>query len=105
MDAAAVGAGAMAGEGIRGDFRHPSPGPSLPGTTSSSSRGAPGVLPSQKELEARGFHVANDGSGTPVLQHQDAGRLDVTPEEEPMNLSEIPPSYDSIPRDEHGRPL
>ena len=68
--------------------------------------GSPGVLPSQKEMEARGgYHVANDGNGgnTPVLQHQDAGRLDVTPEEEPMN--EIPPSYDSIPRDEHGRPL
>ena len=72
-------------------------------STTSSSGGGLGVLPSQKELEAQRYHITNDGSGTPVLQHQDAGRLDVTPEEEPMN--EIPPSYDSIPRDEQGRPL
>lgn len=90
------------GEGVRGDFRHPSPGPSLPGTASSSSRGGGGVLPSQKEMEANRFRVANDGNNTPVLQHQDGGRLDVTPEEEPP--SEIPPSYDSIPRDENGQP-
>ncbi len=82
------------------DFRHPSPGPSLPGTGSSSSAGAAGVLPSRKEMESQRLRVSNDPGS--VMQHQDGGRLDVTPEEEPMH--EIPPSYDSIPRDEEGRP-
>lgn len=98
-----------ADSGVRSDFRHPSPGPSLslPGTASSGSvaglgaaaaGGAMGVLPSQKELEARGFRVSNNGEGgSGYVQHTDAGRLDATPEEgEPQ--AEIPPSYDSIRR-------
>ena len=74
----------------------PSPGPSLPGTGSSS---AGMTLPSSKEMEARGLRVANEppgeGSTTPVVQHQDAGRLPTTPENEEAP-NEIPPSYDSI---------
>lgn len=71
------------------EWRHPSPGPSLP------SAGTTGTLPSNKELEARGLRVANqpgfpgEGSG-PVVQHQDGGRV----HDEPP--AEIPPSYDSI---------
>ncbi|KAH8091845.1 hypothetical protein BXZ70DRAFT_952604 [Cristinia sonorae] len=84
------------------DYRHPSPGPSiaLTGTTTdhSGSSGAPGagVLPSTKEREARGLRVINEPGS--VVQHQDGGRLDATPEDE-EGPSEIPPSYDSIPRE------
>lgn len=91
------------------DFRHPSPGPSLAHTSytdpSTGSGSAPGVLPSTKEREAMGYRtgglsLANpDGAGpasSGVLQHMDGGRLDATPEEEP---SEVPPRYDTIPRD------
>lgn len=74
----------------------PSPGPSLPGTGSSSA----GMnFPSSKEMEARGLRVANEpgtGEGSGVVQHQDAGRVPVAVDESP---SEIPPSYDSIRRD------
>lgn len=86
--------------GPSGDFRHPSPGPSLAmgsGTSESSATSPGGVIPSSKEREANPgrFRVANDG---PVIVHQDGGRLDSTPEEEnPPN--EIPPTYDSIRRD------
>lgn len=87
-------------------FRQPSPGPSLAMTNSSSGFGA-GMVPGAKEREAMGrgnFAVSNadegEGSGArgPVMQHRDAGRLNATAEvEEP---AEIPPSYDSIPRDQ-----
>jgi len=94
--------------------RHPSPGPSLAMTngtnehSNSSSSGAEAAaagaaggllsIPSNKEREARrgqpgGLRVMND-----VVQHQDGGRLDVTPEDEEQQ-AEIPPSYDSIPRE------
>ncbi|THH21061.1 hypothetical protein EUX98_g8457 [Antrodiella citrinella] len=93
------------------DHRHPSPGPSLAmtnntndnSTSSSSGAGAAGgpsggllAIPSNKEREARGpgFHVVND-----VVQHQDGGRLDATPEDDEPQHTEIPPSYDSIPRE------
>ncbi|KAH9939835.1 hypothetical protein B0H21DRAFT_756164 [Amylocystis lapponica] len=83
------------------DFRHPSPGPSLAMTNSTGptqSGSAPGVIPSAKEREASrgggGLQVANQD----VLQHQDGGRLSATPEEE--GPSEIPPRYDSIPRED-----
>ena len=107
------------------DFRHPSPGPSLahtsytsasapsaaPESVSGSSSGAgpsagvgAGVIPSAKEREAMayrrgGLGVANpDGAqGAGVLQHQDGGRLDATPEDE--EPSEVPPRYDTIPHD------
>lgn len=100
-----------------GDYRHPSPGPSLPTTHSStgntSSAPAPGAWQnprSAKEREALGerfgqmapggpggFVLANHGeeaagtSGSGVVQHRDGGRA---PEDVP---NEIPPSYDSIP--------
>ena len=82
------------------DFRGPSPGASL---------GTSGTIPSSKErelaMEERRLLVANDengegGSGQPrssgIVQHTDGGRLrpQATPEE-------VPPSYDSIPADEH----
>lgn len=91
------------------DYRHPSPGPSLAmtngtGDNSSSSggggNGGAGLLPSSKERETRGgriggaLHVVNEPS--PVVQHQDMGRVDVTPEDEDDAPAEIPPSYDSI---------
>ncbi|OCH91619.1 hypothetical protein OBBRIDRAFT_516359 [Obba rivulosa] len=91
------------------DFRHPSPGPSITGSSVQSPTGsgsaAGGVIPSSKEREAMGrrgeYVVANqDGQGEapPVVQHSDGGRLDSTPEEEEV-LHEVPPRYDSIPRD------
>ncbi|EMD40245.1 hypothetical protein CERSUDRAFT_112437 [Gelatoporia subvermispora B] len=89
------------------DFRHPSPGPSITGSSSvqspTGSGSALGVLPSAKEREAMGrrggYVVANqEGEAPPVVQHQDGGRLDSTPEEEEA-LHEVPPRYDSIPRD------
>lgn len=99
--------------GVAGrDFRHPSPGPSLAATTltdpstsgNSSNPPAPGVIPSAKEREAMQYRrqVANpDGAGAGpsggVLQHQDGGRLNATPEDE--EPSEIPPRYDSIAHD------
>lgn len=76
----------------------PSPGPSLPGTGSSS---AGMTLPSNKEMEARGLRVANEptGEGSGFVQHQDGGRIpEASPEEETVP-NEIPPSYDSIRRD------
>lgn len=87
--------------GPSGDFRQPSPGPSLAmGSESSNSSppgGVGGSIPSSKEREAQGgrFRVANEG---PVIVHQDGGRLDSTPEEEDPP-HEIPPTYDSIRRD------
>lgn len=59
------------------------------------------MIPSAKEREARQLRLTNNeggagGSGG-VVQHQDGGRLDATPEEE-EGPSEIPPSYDSIRR-------
>ena len=95
----------QAPQGPAADYRHPSPGPSITMTSntndhsSSSGNGAnAGLIPSSKEREAREgrLHVANE-SGQ-VVQHQDGGRLDVTPHED-EGPSEIPPSYDSIPRD------
>jgi hypothetical protein len=83
-----------AGEGMyRGG---PSPGPSLPGTGSSSAGGM--TLPSSKEMEARGLRVANEGGGesSGFVQHQDAGRLPSSPEGDESAPNEIPPSYDSI---------
>lgn len=68
----------------------------VPGTPSSG----PGTAfssgtRSSKEREARGFGVANPTDGEPSSSaprvHQDGGRI---PEE-----TEIPPTYDSIPRD------
>ncbi|THH16720.1 hypothetical protein EW146_g3982 [Bondarzewia mesenterica] len=98
-----------------GDFRHPSPGPSLPATHSSGggSSGPPGAWQnprSAKEREAMGnrrmpegpggFTLANEteesNAGSGVVQHQDGGR--VQPEIEPLN--EIPPAYESISPDE-----
>ncbi|KAI8978863.1 hypothetical protein BD414DRAFT_120628 [Trametes punicea] len=98
------------------DFRHPSPGPSLAPTTLtghtdpsvSGSSTNPGVIPSAKEREAMqyrrpgGLAVANPDGAPPagssgVVQHQDAGRLDATPEDE--EPSEIPPRYDQIRHD------
>jgi len=88
------------------DFRQPSPGPSLAMTnstqqTNSGSGGAAAaVLPSMKEREAMarrsGMQVVNQGE---VVQHQDGGRLDSTPEEENVP-NEIPPRYDQIHRDQ-----
>ena len=74
------------------NFRHPSPGPSLPTTGS--------TLPSQKELEARGLRVANspgpsEGSSGGVVQHLDGGRV-MPDAEESQPPNEIPPAYDSI---------
>lgn len=80
---------AYAGAEYRGG---PSPGPSLP-TTGSSSAGM--ALPSNKEMEARGFRVTNQQGEGSVVQHQDAGRVTETPGEE-TPPHEIPPSYDSI---------
>lgn len=87
----ALGAG-VAGAGAVNEWRHPSPGPSLPATATNTS----GTLPSNKELESRGLRVANEhgeGSG-PVVQHQDGGRVHEPPQ--PELPAEIPPSYDSI---------
>lgn len=97
------------------DFRHPSPGPSLAHTSytgqtdpsvSGSSNG-PGVIPSAKEREAMAYRTgnlslanpdtANAGTSGGVMQHQDGGRLDATPEDE--EPSEVPPRYDTIPHD------
>ena len=46
-----------------------------------------------------GLAVANpDGpAASGVLQHQDGGRLDATPEDE--EPAEVPPRYDTIPHD------
>lgn len=85
------------------DYRGPSPGPSVAMTgttpdhmsTSGSSGPGGGMIPSSKEREAARLRVVNQ----PVVQHQDGGRLDVTPEDED-GPSEIPPSYDSIPKEE-----
>lgn len=80
------------------------PSPSPP-TTSAGSSGSPGELPnphsasgassqgrSAKERER--LRLANavpeDEEAGPVVQHRDGGRVN----------SEIPPSYDSIPRDQ-----
>lgn len=73
----------------------PSPGPSLPGTGSSS---AGMTLPSNKEMEARGLRVANapGGEGSGVVQHEDGGRIPEAHAEEEAVPNEIPPSYDSI---------
>ena len=97
------------------DFRHPSPGPSLAHTSHtgqtdpsvSGSSSGPGVIPSAKEREAMAYRragnlaVANpDGANagsSGVLQHQDAGRLDATPEDE--EPAEVPPRYDTINHD------
>lgn len=99
---------AQPGAGYAPDFRQPSPGPSLAMTGSSSGGGygaaagagvAGMMLPSSKEREAtgrRGLQVANHGD---VMQHEDGGRLDTTPEEEDPALNEVPPRYDQIPRD------
>ncbi|KAI0662315.1 hypothetical protein C8Q70DRAFT_638913 [Cubamyces menziesii] len=106
--------GAQQGMGVPGrDFRHPSPGPSLAPTTHTSqtdpsvsgSSASPGVIPSAKEREAMQYRrqVANPDGGagasgpSGVVQHQDAGRLDATPEDE--EPSEVPPRYDSIRHD------
>lgn len=87
-----------------GEFRQPSPGPSMAMSNSTyqsqpGSHSSPnvGLLPSAKEREVmtNRMRVANDG---PVMQHQDGGRLDSTPEEED-GPTEIPPRYDDIPRD------
>lgn len=80
------------------DHRGPSPGPSLPLSAGTSSSG-PGTLPSNKEMEARNLRVANDGAGSSAfVQHQDGGRLEPTRENDDVP-NEIPPSYDSVPRD------
>ena len=86
------------------DFRHPSPGPSL-GQTDASASGSsngPGVIPSAKEREAMsrrgGLSVTNPDGSSGVVQHQDAGRLDATPEDE-EEPNEVPPRYDTIPHD------
>ncbi|KAL4241718.1 hypothetical protein ABKN59_000895 [Abortiporus biennis] len=82
------------------DFRHPSPGPSIAPTADTSATPpsvlAPGVLPSSKEREAMSQRRVVNDSGR-VVQHQDGGRLESTAEEDVPR--EIPPSYDSIPRD------
>ena len=81
-----------AGGYYTGDWRGPSPGPSVP------SAATTGTLPSHKELEARGLRVRNergeDDDG-PVVQHTDGGRI---PEEGEATTPprEVPPSYDSI---------
>ncbi|TBU61816.1 hypothetical protein BD310DRAFT_946269 [Dichomitus squalens] len=86
------------------DFRHPSPGPSLGPTdvSASGSSSGPGVIPSAKEREAlarRGnLSLANPDGTSGVVQHQDGGRLDATPEDE-EEPSEVPPRYDTIPHD------
>ncbi|GBE82992.1 hypothetical protein SCP_0500350 [Sparassis crispa] len=75
-----------------GEFRHPSPGPSLAMTSSTHTGSTPpfgGVLQSAKEREAyrSGLQVSNPPE---VVQHRDAGRLNATPEEEEAP-AEIPP--------------
>ncbi|KAI0926647.1 hypothetical protein AcV5_007382 [Taiwanofungus camphoratus] len=100
LGAAGPGAGGL---GLPPDFRQPSPGPSLSMTNSTahtqSGNGA-GVLPSLKEREAMGrrLQIANQGDPSNVMQHQDGGRLNSTPEEED-GPPEVPPRYDQIPRD------
>jgi len=84
------------------DWRGPSPGPSL---------GTSGTLPSSKDRdfadERRRLYVSNDeraeagssqgaGSSGGIVQHRDGGRV-----QEPTVPEEVPPSYDSIPPDEH----
>lgn len=87
----------------------------------SESAYTPSSQRSAKEREAmryRALHLTNTPDGgetsgllggaasppppsrtsTEVLQHRDGGRLEEAPHEQPP--SEIPPSYDSIPRDE-----
>ncbi|KAH9925409.1 uncharacterized protein BXZ73DRAFT_103289 [Epithele typhae] len=93
------------------DFRHPSPGASVSyaGTDSGSSSG-PGMIPSAKEREAAAYrrgqnlavsnpdHGANTSAqGSGVMQHVDGGRLHATPEDD--EPAEVPPRYDTIPRD------
>lgn len=77
-----------------GDWRGPSPGPSLP------SAGTTGTLPSHKEMEARGLRVRNhrneEDEAGPVVQHTDGGRLPANEDEAPTPPREVPPSYDSI---------
>jgi hypothetical protein len=81
-----------------GNWRGPSPGPSLPNTATT------GTLPSQKEMEAQGLRVRNrhsnphldsDDSGA-VLQHTDGGRIGGREDESVTPPREVPPSYDSI---------
>ena len=77
-----------------GNWRGPSPGPSLPNTATT------GTLPSQKEMEAQGLRIRNphldsDDSGA-VVQHTDGGRVGVHEEEGVTPPREVPPSYDSI---------
>ncbi|KAI0338850.1 hypothetical protein BDW22DRAFT_682375 [Trametopsis cervina] len=76
--------------GMYGDWRQPSPGPSLP------TSGTTGTLPSQKEMEARGLRVHNrlDDEEGDVVQHTDGGRVPAEGSASPPR--EIPPSYDSI---------
>ncbi|KAI0040120.1 hypothetical protein FA95DRAFT_1566654, partial [Auriscalpium vulgare] len=89
-----------AGAGAQ-DFHRPSPGPSLPSSGTSTSY----QTRASKEAAA-GFALANaeegasagPGPATPVIQHQDGGRVaQAAPREAPQ---EIPPSYDSIPADQ-----
>lgn len=93
--------------------------PSMPSTESSSGpsgssgagagvaavgAGGARVIPSSKEREAMGYGPGGAGirdSRGPLVVHQDGGRIpdaQSTPESEEPN--EIPPSYDSIPRDQ-----
>ena len=78
------------------EFRELSPGPSL---------GTSGTLQSSKGGDSasggRNLHIANDGRGEGgssqgVRQHRDAGRV-----QQQSVVEEVPPSYDSIPPDEH----
>ena len=45
-----------------------------------------------------GLSVTNPDGSSGVVQHQDAGRLDATPEDE-EEPNEVPPRYDTIPHD------
>ncbi|KAG9015683.1 hypothetical protein FRB90_004472 [Tulasnella sp. 427] len=63
--------------------------------TSSTSSSA--AAKAQQAAAGRGLHVANDDG--PVMQHQDGGRA---PHDTPSPPTEVPPAYDSIPREEAG---
>lgn len=85
--------------------------PTHTNTTTTNTNTTSGLLPSAKEREAAAYrarYVANnvgeDGAGgSGYVQHQDGGRVEAGPrEEEPEVPSEVPPSYDSIPRDGPG---
>lgn len=67
--------------------------------TSSTSSSA--AAKAQQAAEARRMHVANDEDGPngPVVQHQDGGRVR---QDAPSQPTEVPPAYDSIPREEPG---